>query len=867
MKLVIVESPAKAKTINNYLGKDYEVLASFGHVRDLPSKDGSVRPDEDFAMSWEVDSASKKRLADISSALKNADELILATDPDREGEAISWHVLDVLKQKKVLKHQKVSRVVFNAITRAAVTEAMQHPREIDAPLVDAYLARRALDYLVGFTLSPILWRKLPGSRSAGRVQSVALRLVCDREAEIERFKPQEYWSVVARLNEKGKSFEARLYSVDGKKTDKLDVATGTEAETLKRALDGGTFSVVSVEKKPTKRNPYPPFTTSSLQQDASSRLGFSPSRTMQVAQRLYESGLITYMRTDAVQIAPEGIDMARRAIVKEFGADYLPEKARIYQTKAKNAQEAHEAIRPTDLFTHPDTIRAEADQQKLYGLIWRRTLASQMKAAEIARTTADIDVLTEGRAIAMRAVGSVVTFPGFLALYGVEAKEDRQDDGDDLDSRELPPLEVGDHPKLEETQIEQHFTQPPPRFSEASLIKKMEELGIGRPSTYAATISVLQDRDYVRLEKRQLIPEDRGRLVTAFLESFFARYVEFGFTANLEEQLDRISAGELDYKQVLRDFWNDFSRHTEEIKDLRVSEVLDALNDLLQDHIFPPKPDGSDPRRCPTCGEGTLSLKLGKFGAFIGCSNYPECRHTMQLADAANGGASEAATGDGILGVDPESGLTVFLKSGRFGPYVQLGESDAPKRASLPKGWTAEAMTLEKALQLLTLPRLVGDHPETGKPITAGIGRYGPFILHEGTYANLPDAEEVFTVGLNRAVDLLAAKAAGGGRRGTTAAAIKTFEHPDGTISVRDGKYGPYVNQGKVNATLPKTLQPQDVTVEQALELLTARAAAGGKKGGARKAAVKKAPAKKKAAAKKPAAKNTATKTKSETTA
>jgi len=860
MKLVIVESPAKAKTINSYLGKDYEVLASFGHVRDLPAKDGSVRPEEDFAMSWEIDSGSRKRLADIATALKGADELILATDPDREGEAISWHVLDVLKQKKVLKDQKVRRVVFNAITKSAITEAMQHPRDIDAPLVDAYLARRALDYLVGFTLSPILWRKLPGSRSAGRVQSVALRLVCDREAEIERFKPQEYWSVAAKLNEKGKSFEARLYSVDGQKTDKLDIKSGEDAEALKRAIDAGRFTVASLEKKPTKRNPYPPFTTSSLQQDASSRLGFSPARTMQIAQRLYESGIITYMRTDGVQMAGEAIDQARRAIEKEYGTAYLPPTPRIYQTKAKNAQEAHEAIRPTDMFRHPDTLRSDPDQHKLYGLIWRRTLASQMRPAEIERTTADIEVAAPGRAIALRAVGSVVNFPGFLALYGVEAKEDR--DEDDEDSRELPPLAVGDTPRLEETLIEQHFTQPPPRFTEASLIKRMEELGIGRPSTYAATMSVLQERNYVRLEKRTLIPEDRGRLVTAFLESFFARYVEFGFTAKLEEQLDLISAGELSWKDVLRDFWTEFSKHTEEIKDLRVSEVLDALNDLLADHIFPAKADGSDPRRCPTCGAGTLSLKLGKFGAFIGCSNYPECRHTMQLSDAASGASSEAAAGDGILGADPESGFNVYLKTGRFGPYVQLGEGDEPKRSSLPKGWTAEGMTLERALRLLTLPREVGLHPETGKPITSGIGRYGPFILH--------DAEEVFTVGLNRAVDLLAAKAAGGGRRGgATPAAIKTFEHDGGMISVREGRYGPYVNQGKVNATLPKTLKPEDVTLEQAVELIAARAAAtGGKKNGTRTAA-KKAPAKKatakKTVAKKPAAK--AAKAKAETTA
>jgi DNA topoisomerase-1 len=857
MKLVIVESPAKAKTINKYLGKDYEVLASFGHIRDLPSKDGSVRPDEDFAMSWEIDAGSKKHVADIVRAVKEADEVILASDPDREGEAIAWHVLDVLKEKKAIKDKPVSRVVFNAITQSAITEAMKHPRAIDEPLVDAYLARRALDYLVGFTLSPILWRKLPGSRSAGRVQSVALRLVSDREAEIEKFKPQEYWSVLAQLLHKGKKFQARLYSVDGKTTDKLDVTTGAEAEALKKAIDAGQFTVTSVDRKPTKRNPYAPFTTSSLQQDASSRLSLSPNRTMQIAQRLYEDGIITYMRTDAVQMAPEAIAEARRAIEKEFGTAYLPSTPRIYQTKAKNAQEAHEAIRPTDMFRHPDTLRnLDADQQKVYGLIWRRTIASQMRPAEIERTTADIDIGAPGRVIALRAVGSVVTFPGFLALYGVEAKEDRTDDSEDEDSRELPPLATGDKPGLESCDIEQHFTQPPARFTEASLIKKMEELGIGRPSTYASTLTVLKDRDYVRLEKRALVPEDRGRLVTAFLESFFKRYVEYDFTAHLEEQLDEISAGTLDYKTVLREFWKEFSAAVAETKDLRVTEVLDALNDLLADHIFPPKLDGSDPRSCPTCGTGTLSLKLGKFGAFIGCSNYPECRHTMQLSDAATGGTNEAAAGDGLLGTDPDSAEPVYLKSGRFGPYVQLGDGKEPKRSSLPKGWEPASITLERALKLLTLPRLVGLHPETKEPISAGLGRYGPFILHDGKYANLSDFEEVFTVGLNRAVDLLAAKAAGGGGRRGTPAAIATFEHADGPITVRPGKYGPYVNQGKVNATLPKDVKPEEVTLEQAIELIAARAATSGGK----RASSAKKPAAKKAAPKKVAAKATVAK-------
>ncbi len=865
MKVVIVESPAKAKTINKYLGDDYKVIASFGHIRDLPSKDGSVRPDEDFAMSWAMDAASRKRLSEITRAVKSSDELILATDPDREGEAISWHMLEVLKEKKALKEQPVKRVVFNAITKSAVTEAMANPRDIDMPLVNAYLARRALDYLVGFNLSPVLWRKLPGSRSAGRVQSVSLRLVCDRETEIEKFKPVEYWSVATSFEQAGKQFETRLYSLDGKKTDKLHIKTGEEAQAIRSAILTGSHVVQSVEKKPTKRNPYAPFTTSTLQQDASGRLGFAPARTMRIAQRLYEGvdvggqtvGVITYMRTDAVQIAPEAVGQVRRSISKSFGDEYLPEKPRFYQSKAKNAQEAHEAIRPTDLFRHPDTLRhIDPDQHKLYDLIWRRTMASQMRSAEIARTTADISIQGPGPALTLRAVGSVITFPGFLKLYAAQPGKKR-----DEDDRELPPISAGDRPKLKSCEAEQHFTQPPARFTEASLIKKMEELGIGRPSTYASTLATLQERDYMRLEKRALIPEDRGRVVIAFLSSYFSKYVEFDFTAGLEEQLDQISTGEIAYKEVLRDFWTDFSKQIEQTKDLRVSEVLDVLNDLLADHIFPPRQDGSDPRLCPTCKQGKLSLKLGRYGAFIGCENYPECRHTHQLSEAATGKAAEQATNDGVLGIHPETGLEVVLKSGRFGPYVQMGEGKEAKRTGLPKGWSAESVDLDRAVQLLSLPREVGEHPEGGM-ITAGLGRYGPFVLHEGKYANLPDVEELFTIGLNRAVDLLAQKAASGGRRGAATILKALGEHPDGgPVSVRDGRYGPYVNHARTNATLPKDLKPEDVTLEQALELIAAKASKGGRK----KTTAKKTTAKKKTATKKKttAKKKTATSGKS----
>jgi len=882
MHLVIVESPAKAKTINKYLGPDYQVLASYGHVRDLPSKDGSVRPDDDFSMSWEVDSKSGKRLADIAAAAKDADRLILATDPDREGEAISWHVLEVLRAKKALKDLPVERVVFNAITRQAVLEAMQHPRRIDDALVDAYLARRALDYLVGFTLSPVLWRKLPGARSAGRVQSVALRLVCDRENEIEVFKPREYWSVAVTLEPpKGGRFLARAVGFDGRKLGRLDIANEEEARAVERALKSGDYRVLSVEAKPLKRNPPPPFTTSTLQQEASRKLGFAAARTMQIAQRLYEGieiggetvGLITYMRTDGVQVAPEAISSARRAIAQNFGDRYVPENPRYYQTKAKNAQEAHEAIRPTDLFRRPDSVRRALDDEqfKLYDLIWKRMMASQMAAAELERTTVEIEAGSD-RKVALRATGQVVRFDGYFAAY-TEGRDDvpasQRSDGEDDEDGRLPPMDVGDRLTEHGIEVEQHFTEPPPRYTEATLIKKMEELGIGRPSTYTATLSVLRDRGYVRLEKKQLIPEDKGRLVTAFLESFFERYVEYDFTADLEEKLDRISNGEIPWKDVLRDFWRQFSNDVDQTKELRVSEVLESLNELLGPHIFPARADGGDPRQCPQCGTGRLSLKLGKYGAFIGCSNYPECRYTRQLAVSGDGNGEGALNGTKELGTDPETGLMVSVRSGRFGPYIQLGEAtddgEKPKRASIPKGWDAASLDLERALALLSLPRPVGIHPETGKEITAGIGRFGPFVLHDGTYANLDSVEEVFSVGINRAVSVLAEKKAGGGaRRGrATPKALKELgEHPNGggAVTVRDGKYGPYVSHGKVNATLPRDLPPDAVTMEQAVELLAAKAGKTGS--GSRRKAAKPKASKAAAAPKKSPAKKAAPKKK-----
>jgi DNA topoisomerase-1 len=855
MNIVVVESPAKAKTINKYLGAGYEVLASFGHIRDLPAKDGSVDPNADFRMLWEVDAKSNQRINDIARALKGADKLILATDPDREGEAISWHVLEVLKEKKALKGQAIERVVFNAITKQAVTEAMRHPRTIDAALVDAYLARRALDYLVGFTLSPVLWRKLPGARSAGRVQSVALRLVCDRELEIEKFVAKEYWSIAAMLaTPRNEIFEARLVGADGQKIQRLDIGSGAEAEAFTRDLENATFKVANVEAKPARRNPPPPFTTSTMQQEASRKLGFSPAHTMRLAQRLYEGidiggetvGLITYMRTDGIEIAPEAIAGIRGMIGNNYGANYVPEQPRSYQQKSKTAQEAHEAVRPTDPNRSPAEVAksVDRDQARLYELIWNRAVASQMQSAELERTTVDIEAKAGSRTLELRATGQVVKFDGFLTLY----QEGMDEPSEDEESRRLPAMSAGELLQRQAINSSQHFTEPPPRYSEASLVKRMEELGIGRPSTYAAILQVLQDRGYVRIDKKRLMPEDKGRVVVGFLESFFQRYVEYDFTANLEEQLDRIANHEIDWKQVLKDFWVDFIGAVEEIKDLRVTHVLDALNDLLAPHIFPPRAEGGDPRQCPQCGAGRLSLKLGRFGAFIGCSNYPDCNFTRQMTPGANGGIN----GTKVLGEDPATGLEVSLRSGRFGPYLQLGEqskekgAEKPKRAGLPKGLAPEDVDLEKALGLLALPREVGIHPEDGEPIIAGVGRFGPYVKHGKTYANLEEGDDVLNIGLNRAVTLIAEKRAnpGKGRRFGADPGKVLGEHPDkgGPIVVKKGRYGPYVSHDGVNATLTGDLTPENVTLEQAVGLLEARIAkGGGKKAGGKKRSAKKA--------------------------
>ncbi|MEM0936716.1 MAG: type I DNA topoisomerase [Pseudomonadota bacterium] len=886
MPVVVVESPAKAKTINKYLGPDYTVLASFGHVRDLPPKDGSVDPEHGFEMKWEVASESKKHVKAIADALKDDNALILATDPDREGEAISWHLTEALAARKAIKKDTpVSRVVFNAITKSAVTEAMQAPRQVDMELVEAYLARRALDYLVGFNLSPVLWRKLPGAKSAGRVQSVCLRLVVEREMEIEAFKPREYWSVKALLETpRGKRFEARLTHLTGKKLDKFDLENETQAELAVQAVSSRALSVASVEAKPATRNPSAPFMTSTLQQEASRKFGFGARATMSAAQRLYEAGHITYMRTDGIDMAPEAVHAARDAIKEIYGPDYVPGTPRMYKNKAKNAQEAHECIRPTDMMATPDNIKiTDADQRRLYDLIWKRTLACQMAGAKLERTT--VEVASADGEVGLRATGQVILFDGFLKVY-----EEGRDDAEDEDSKRLPQLSSGEllaqvagalnaeHAKataddkgaahLDGTGAVlglQHFTQPPPRYTEATLVKKMEELGIGRPSTYASIMSTIQDRGYVQREKGRLIPEDKGRLVIAFLENYFRRYVGYGFTAGLEEELDHVSAGDADWKELLAKFWRDFKAAIDETSELRITEVLEKINEVLEPHLFPNPGDGTDPRLCPSCSVGRLSMRTARSGgAFIGCSNYPECRYTRPFGPPGMEGESTIGPDGKLLGYDSENRIT--LRDGRFGPYVQRGEATEeqpkPPRASLPKGWTKDAMDLEKALTLLSLPREVGPHPEDGEMITAGIGRYGPFVKHGKKYANLPEVDEVFTIGMNRAVEVLAAKRV---RGQSTAKALKDLgEHPEagGAMAVMEGRYGPYVKWEKVNATLPKGTDPADVTPEMAVELIAEKQAKSGKKAPAKKktAATKTTTAKKTTAKKTTAKKTTAKK-------
>lgn len=877
--IVVVESPAKAKTIEKYLGGDFRVLASFGHVRDLPPKDGSVRPEEDFAMDWEADERGQKQMRAISSALRGAKRLYLATDPDREGEAISWHVKDMLEKAGALKGVNVQRITFNEITKRAVQYAMAHPRQLDMPLIEAYLARRALDYLVGFTLSPVLWRKLPGSKSAGRVQSVALRLICERESEIEAFIAREYWTVMGRFQTPAAiPFTARLTHHQGKKLDQFDLSNEALAMAAKAAVEAASFTVGSVEKKRVKRNPPAPFQTSTLQQEASRKLGFGAQATMRTAQGLYEGvaiggetvGLITYMRTDGVQMAREAIQELRGHIKQAFGEDYLPVAPREYSSRAKNAQEAHEAIRPTDVSRTPESVgRYLSEQQrKLYELIWKRAVASQMQSAELDQTA--VELVEPSGKTKLRATGSVIAFDGFLKLYR-EDTDDAADDADE-DSRILPPMREKDPLKRQSVEATQHFTQPPPRYSEASLVKKMEELGIGRPSTYASILQVLQDREYVKLDKRRFTPEDRGRLVSAFLVAFFERYVDTGFTAGLEEQLDDISGGRAEWRAVMHAFWNDFRLAVDATKDLKISDVIDRLDSELGAHFFPKPADGGDPRACPSCSTGRIGLRLGRTGAFIGCSNYPECRYTRPLAVPGAEGEAGGALADGlrVLGTDPASGLEVTLRRGPYGIYAQLGEggTDAkgkptkPKRASLSRGMDPEVMTLESALALLSMPRIVGLHPETSEEISSNLGRFGPYLKMGALSKSLDRDDDPLTIGLNRAVDLMASAKPRG---------ITLGDHPQGGIvEVRRGRFGPYLMHGTRVANLPRGTEMEAVTLEEGIAILAEKGkelpplkGKGGKKAPAKKAAPKKAeavaaPAKKApvkaAAAKKPAA-------------
>ena len=824
MKLVIVESPAKAQTINKYLGSDYKVIASVGHIRDLPSKDGAVLPDDNFKMSWEMHKDKEKVVKEIIGELKSADSLILATDPDREGEAISWHLKEILNSKKTIMQKPVERVVFNEITKNAVLDAMKKPREINTELVEAYLARRALDHLIGFSISPILWRKLPGSKSAGRVQSVALKLICEREIEIEKFNIEEYWSISSIfLKNNNENFSAKLFVLDSKKLAKMDLKSEDDANEALDKIRKSSFNISKIETKRVKRNPLAPFTTSTLQQEASNKLGFGASRTMRIAQKLYEginigsetTGLITYMRTDGVQLSSQAIDELRNEITNRHGKDYIPQTPRVYKSKAANAQEAHEAIRPTSISRDPENMSQYLDneQLKLYELIWKRTISSQMQSAELDETAADIS--NKDMSIIFRANGSQVYFPGFFVY------RDREDD------KILPKLVENEDVDLEKADGEQHFTQPPPRFTDASLIKKMEELGIGRPSTYASILQVLINRSYVEKEKGKHIPQERGRILTAFLNNFFGQYIEYDFTADLEKKLDKVSDGKLNYKKLLEEFWDGFKPHLNKMSELERDKILEALENELSDLFFPKEDltkNGEPNKKCPTCSNGKLGLELGKYGAFIGCSNYPECKFTKQIASNENKEENDTNStfmpnDDGVLGIDPESGLNAIIKKGPYGIYLQLGDEKKPKRTSIPKLVEAKGIDLQKALAFLSLPRLIGKHPETGQDISAGIGRYGPYLKYDINFISIPADETVINIGLNHAVVLIGENSEKLGK--------VLGDHPDGNgkVLAKSGRFGPYVEYNKIRATLPKSISLEEISLDQAIELIIAKAA------------------------------------------
>lgn len=827
MNVVIVESPSKAKSINKYLGNSFKVLASVGHVRDLSAKNDAINTEDNFKMTWEVSDRGKKVIKDITEVAKNSKNLYLATDPDREGEAIAWHVEKLLRDNPSLQNVKIQRITFNEITKEAVILSLKEPRKINENLVNAYLARRALDFLVGFNLSPVLWRKLPGSKSAGRVQSVALRIITERELEIEKFIAQEYWSINALFSKNNnKQFEAKLIQYNEKKLEKLDIKDDVTATNILNNVLKNNYTVKKIEKKETKRNPYPAFTTSTMQIEASRKINFSANQTMRTAQKLYEgieingepTGLITYMRTDSVIMSKGAVNEIRKFISSDIGKEYLPSEPRIYKSKIKNSQEAHECIRPTNVNLLPDKVKKllNADEYKLYEIIWQRAVSSQMSSAIINQVA--IELKNNNSHIVFRANGSSIKFKGMLAVYKESKDEDEKNNEENTN---LPELVEGDKVELNKSEKKQHFTLPPPRYTEASLVKKLEELGIGRPSTYASIIKVLQDRDYVLLDKKRFVPHDRGRVVSIFLANYFNRYVEYDFTADLENQLDEISNGKLDWKEVLQKFWITFKTICDETVGKPNREIIDVIDHALGQHFFPPKGEDKD-RKCPGCENGRLGLKVGKFGGFIGCSNYPDCKYTVQfnqLNDVKNGKIS----GPKEIGIYPETGEIITIRKGPYGPYMQVGEGTAekkPKRVSLPKNLEPSEIGLNTAIQLLALPKKLGFHPDTNKTITAGIGMYGPYILHDKKYKSLEKKDNILDIGLERSLELIAKPTIRGNKT------LKNFgEYPDEkkNITLHDGKYGPYVKCGKINASLLGDQTIENLTKEEAISLILNR--------------------------------------------
>ena len=822
MAVVIVESPAKAKTINRYLGNKYTVLASYGHVRDLNDKRGSVDPENNFSMKWQINPKSTKHISDIKSALAKDNHLILATDPDREGEAISWHLVEILKKQKSVKEDtKVQRIVFNAITKTSVLEAINNPRDLDGPLIEAYLARRALDYLLGYNMSPSLTKVGFGFQSAGRVQSPTLRLIVDREMEIESFKPQEYWSInLSLIYERNKKFEAKGIEYKNKKIEKFTINTKEYAHEIVKDFQNSKFFVEDISSVPKKRKPLPPFLTSTLQQDANNRLFMGAQQTMSVAQKLYEAGHITYMRTDGIDMAPEAMTTTRNTIKKIYGDKFLPDKPRFYKNKIVNAQEAHECIRPTDITKTSENLNLQdINQKKLYDLIRNRTLASQMED-EISETTTVI-LKNEDKSNSLKATGRVVIFEGFRKAFSYDENEETNNN----ENKELPIIEEGKEVITDDVVPQQHFTQAKPRYSEATLVKKMVDLGIGRPSTYASIVSTIQSRQYVRKEKNRLIPEDKGKLISIFLTEYFRKYVEYDYTAELEVELDNISSGKSEWVKILAKFWKEFYPTIEAAKDLRIAEVLDKINEILTPHIFPNNDGKKDPRLCHSCNEGILSIRTSRSGsAFIGCSNYPECKFVRPFAVITDESINEKST-EGAIGLD-DRGIEIFLKSGRFGPYVQLGNSSEqnpkPKRTSIPKNFETSKITIEIARKLLDLPKVLGNHPSDNEPIHSAIGPYGPYLKHNSVYANIKDLEDFLSIGMNRAVELLSENEKKNSNSKKASSVLKIIGvHPEGgDIQLMNGRFGPYIKYKKSNISIKNKDNLEDINLDVALELI-----------------------------------------------